>query len=255
MGLFDIFKKKSTPAEVKILSHEEKINYAYTNYKKATVDIVLPGGYEQVENIILSLAKICDINLNELGCTDYSSILSIYSSTFIYLATTDVFNDAFLLEMQTRHSRYIKDEIVANNVLEFCKSHITNYHFPGDNAKIIEINGDKQCELSNTVKTIKIRLDIPPSYLEFYLETAFKKKAHMYNVPGFRKGRAPRSLIEKMYGDSIFWNDAMEIAIINEGKRKLKLLGLNSNEYPSVSLSNADRVNGITADVEYISLI
>ena len=98
MSLFDIFKKKSTPAEVKILSHEEKINYAYTNYKKATVDIVLPGGYEQVENIILSLAKICDINLNDLSCTDYSSILSIYSSTFIYLATTDVFNDAFYLK-------------------------------------------------------------------------------------------------------------------------------------------------------------
>ena len=221
MGLFDIFKKKSTPAEVKILSHEEKINYAYTNYKKATVDIVLPGGYEQVENIILSLAKICDINLNELGCTDYSSILSIYSNAFIYLATTDVFNDAFLLEIQTRHSRYIKDEIIANNVLEFCKSYMINYHFPGASAKIIEVNGEKQSELSGVVKTIKIRLDIPSNYLELYLETAFKKKAHMYDIPGFRKGRAPRSIIEKMYGDSIFWNDAMEMAIISEGKRKL----------------------------------
>ncbi len=255
MGLFDIFKKKSTPSKVKFVSHEEKIKYAYTSYKKATVDIVFPNGCEQVENIILSIAKICDINLNEVGCTDYSWILSIYSDTFIYLATTDIYNDAFLIELQTRHSRYIKDQIVANNILEFCKPHMTNYHFPGESAKIVEINGEKQCELFDDIRTIKIRLDIPPSYLEFYLEAAFKKKAHMYDVPGFRKGRAPRTIIEKMYGDSIFWNDAMEMAIINEGKRKLKLLGLDSNEYPSVSLSNADRVNGITADVEYISLI
>lgn len=255
MGLFDIFKKTSSPSKVKVLSHEEKLNYAYTSYKKAMVDVVFPGGCEQVDNIILSLTKICDITLNDLGCMDYSWILSIYSDTFIHLATTDVSNDTFLLELQTRHSRYIKDEIAANDVFEFCKSCMINYHFPGENAKIIEVNGEKQSDPSGIVKTIKIRLDISPSYLELYLETAFKKKAHMYNIPGFRKGRAPRSLIEKTYGDSIFWNDAMEIAIISEGKRKLNLLGIDSNEYPSVSLINADRINGITADVEYINLI
>lgn len=255
MGLFDIFKKSSSPPKSKILSHEEKINYAYTSYKKAMVDVVFPNGCAQVENIILSLSKICDINLNELGCTEYSWLLSVYSDTFIHLATTGLFDDTFLLELQTRHNRYIKDETVAKDVFEFCVSRMNSYHFPGEDAEIFEVNGEKQSELSGVVKTIKIKLDIPPSYLELYLETAFKKKAHMYDIPGFRKGRAPRSLIEKTYGDSIFWNDAMEIAIISEGKRKLNLLGIDSNEYPSVSLINADRDNGIIADVEYNSLI
>lgn len=255
MGLFDIFKKSSSPPKAKISSHEEKTNYAYTNYKKTMVDVVFSNGCAQVENIILSLSKICDIDLNELGCTEYSWLLSVYSDTFIHLATTILSDDTFLLELQKRHNRYIKDEIVAKGVFDFCSSCMANYHFPGEAAEIIEVNGEKKNELSGVVKTIKIRLDIPPSYLELYLETAFKKKAHMYDIPGFRKGRAPRSLIEKTYGDSIFWNDAMEIAIIREGKRKLNSLGIDSNEYPSMRLINADRDNGIIADVEYINII
>ena len=37
----------------------------------------------------------------------------------------------------------------------------------------------------------------------------FRKKANSFNVPGFRRGKAPRSVIEKMYGTGIFLEDAI----------------------------------------------
>ena len=37
----------------------------------------------------------------------------------------------------------------------------------------------------------------------------FRQKAKNINVPGFRKGKAPRAIIEKMYGAGIFYEDAI----------------------------------------------
>ena len=41
------------------------------------------------------------------------------------------------------------------------------------------------------------------------VERVYKKKAKSLNVPGFRKGKAPKSIIEKMYGSWIFYEDAI----------------------------------------------
>lgn len=40
---------------------------------------------------------------------------------------------------------------------------------------------------------------------------AYRKNVKNINVPGFRKGKAPKSIIEKMYGESVFYEDALDI--------------------------------------------
>lgn len=42
-------------------------------------------------------------------------------------------------------------------------------------------------------------------------DQAYKKNVKNINIPGFRKGKAPRSIIEKMYGESVFYEDALDI--------------------------------------------
>ena len=42
------------------------------------------------------------------------------------------------------------------------------------------------------------------------VNTVFRKEVKKIAVPGFRKGKAPRAIIEKLYGEDVFYNDAME---------------------------------------------
>ena len=47
------------------------------------------------------------------------------------------------------------------------------------------------------------------------LENAYDKNKGKYNIEGFRKGKAPRKVIEKMYGPSVFYEDAINEAFYN----------------------------------------
>ena len=54
----------------------------------------------------------------------------------------------------------------------------------------------------------KLTIEVPAEEFEKAIETAYQKNKGKINVQGFRKGKAPRKMIEKMYGASIFYEEA-----------------------------------------------
>ena len=58
----------------------------------------------------------------------------------------------------------------------------------------------------------KLTITIPPEAFGSAVQKAYTKTANRYNVPGFRKGKAPRKVIETMYGEGAFYEEAFELA-------------------------------------------
>ena len=59
----------------------------------------------------------------------------------------------------------------------------------------------------------KLTIEVPAEELEKALQNAYLKNRKQISVPGFRKGKVPRQMIEKMYGPEIFYDDAANALI------------------------------------------
>ncbi|MBP0979907.1 MAG: trigger factor [Oscillospiraceae bacterium] len=91
----------------------------------------------------------------------------------------------------------------------------------------------------------KYYLEISVSKDDFLkeIDKVYKKNVNKINVPGFRKGKAPKALIEKMYGNSVFWDDAINNlypgAYMEASKEaKLDVVGTEKLDIISVDVDN-----------------
>ena len=55
----------------------------------------------------------------------------------------------------------------------------------------------------------KLTVEVPAEELEKAIEKVYQKSKKSISVPGFRKGKAPRKMIERMYGTGVFLEDAV----------------------------------------------
>ena len=72
----------------------------------------------------------------------------------------------------------------------------------------------------------------------------FKKQSATISVPGFRKGKAPRHVIEKMYGKGVFFEEAINNLLPAEYDAALKESGVDAVSAPEIDVENIDD-NGV----------
>ena len=61
-------------------------------------------------------------------------------------------------------------------------------------------------------KRMYLEIEVDSAAFEVAMEKSYKKNVKKINIPGFRKGRAPRKIIEKYYTEAIFYDDAINLA-------------------------------------------
>lgn len=68
----------------------------------------------------------------------------------------------------------------------------------------------------------KLTIEVPAEELEKAIESAYLRSRNKISVPGFRKGKAPRKMLEKMYGRELFYEDAANILVTDAYDRELE---------------------------------
>lgn len=66
--------------------------------------------------------------------------------------------------------------------------------------------------LENEKNVVKLEMQIPQDEFQKAMDQSYKKNKKYFTIPGFRKGKAPRKLIEAHYGKGVFLEDAIEFA-------------------------------------------
>ena len=102
----------------------------------------------------------------------------------------------------------------------------------------------KNCEKLEKSK-VALTIEVGAEEFEAAVQKAYLKQRGKINVPGFRPGKAPRKIIEKMYGTEVFYEEAVNIILPDAyeaavAEQKLEVVG-----YPDVELEDVS-TNGCT---------
>ena len=94
----------------------------------------------------------------------------------------------------------------------------------------MKLNNVEKKEKNQVVLSIAVE----PEVFETACEKAYRKNVGSINIQGFRKGHAPRKIIEKLYGKEIFFEDAMNFCIPDAYEAAVKEAALDVVSQPQI---------------------
>ncbi|MGN0365890.1 MAG: trigger factor [Suilimivivens sp.] len=87
----------------------------------------------------------------------------------------------------------------------------------------------------------KLTIEVSAEKLEKALQNAFLKNKNKISVPGFRKGKVPRQMVEKMYGPEIFYEDAANALIPEAYEKALEECGEDIVSSPVIDVTQIEK--------------
>lgn len=87
----------------------------------------------------------------------------------------------------------------------------------------------------------KLTIEVSAEELEGALQAAYLKNKNKISVPGFRKGKVPRQMVEKMYGPEIFYEDAANALIPEAYEKALDECGEDIVSSPAIDVTQIEK--------------
>ena len=103
----------------------------------------------------------------------------------------------------------------------------------------------KSCEKVEKSQ-VALTIEVGAQEFEAAVEKAYQKMRRKINVPGFRPGKAPRKIIEGMYGAEVFYEEAINIAFPEAYEAAVKEQELQVVGYPAVEVEGQVTKDGFT---------
>ena len=89
-----------------------------------------------------------------------------------------------------------------------------------------------------------IEFSVDKAAFDAAVDKVYKKNVAKLNIPGFRRGKAPKSIIEKMYGKGFFYEDAINEILPEAYASALEESGLDVVSHPEIDIKTIDD-NGV----------
>ena len=96
---------------------------------------------------------------------------------------------------------------------------------------------------------VEIEITLNKEDWEKEINNAYEKNKGKYNIEGFRKGKAPRSIIEKRFGEGIFFEEAIDELFREHYAKALLELELEVIDSPAAEFSEIKKGEGFTATI------
>jgi trigger factor len=92
-------------------------------------------------------------------------------------------------------------------------------------------------EKTENKNELKLEFTVEAKIFDEGIKTVFNKNAKYFNIPGFRKGKAPMNIVEKVYGDEIFYEDAFNEVVPDVYAAAIKEENLDVVSKPDIQVT------------------
>lgn len=93
-------------------------------------------------------------------------------------------------------------------------------------------------------------IEIEEKEFEKAIQKAYLKNRNRFNIPGFRRGKAPRKIIELNYGEGIFYEEALNIILPEAYDEAIENLGLEPVDTPEVDIEQLEKGKPVILKIE-----